>query len=556
MHLSTTSRIALSTALAASLLVTGCSAVKDDRVTETVKEDRVQSRDKISQITEVEEHEGPANVRHHDVVWLGDSGVRSRNGRPLPSEFEGPEGFSFYTAQPMSLADVADEVSALTGLPVTLDDTVQRREGAGTIDYIGSLSGFLNKIAARRDASWRYKDGVINFYGTETRTFHLAAPSLAGSMTANFQSTNGGASSSSGGEGEGGSNQSGYSAESAYDIWAEVDSSLQNMLDAQESATYSLNRQTQTITVTASGPTLARVEQFVKEQNEILEKQVAVNIHVLTVDTNKIDRSGFNFDLLAGQVGETLTTASLGNVFGPAVGAALAGMTEDDANPDQVLAQFNQTVQNADGGVLNDDAGDNASVTYSDFDVDNGQGEVSAAKAIVELSKTIDQVSLKDSVSTITTSAQPAPIQVSNQRNFVAETSVTNTVDAGTSVEITPGTLTTGMSGTVTPRIQGPGELMINYQISLSDLTNLQTFSASGSSVQLPEIDTRAFMQTLKARDGETIVVAAFEQTENRTNDGLGLTSKSAGTERSRKATVILLTPTILDTNDQLVVNN
>jgi type IVB pilus formation R64 PilN family outer membrane protein len=515
--------------VAAGIALGACSSVKDEQVVQQIEADTVEALDRAEQVQNLPVHEGPANVRHHDAVWLGGTGIKSMTGRPLPARFETASGFHFATESRMQLGEVAERITATTGIPVTLGQDTDVTYGHGAVDYTGPLSGFLNRIAANRDLSWRHKDGTIHIYGVETRTFNLAAPAYTGTLTSTLRSTNGGASASTG-EGESNSTD-GFTAQSAFDVWGDVEKALDHMID-QETGGFSTNRQTGSITVTAKGHELAKVAEYIKAQNAALSTRIGLNVHVLTVDMTDTDSSGVNFDVLLSAVGDTVTTAALGDLFASAVTAA-GGLASAAGSAVQGQGE-GATV------VLGNQSGD-------------GDNTVAAA-AVMELVKGYDAVSLRDSYSTFTTSAQPAPMQLSNQRNFVESTEVDTEEGEAPTVTISTDTLYTGLSGTVTPRLVGPGELLINYNLALSDLVAMPSFTTNASTVQLPEIDTRAFIQTLRARSGESIIAAAFEQTENRDSESLGLTSKSAGTERGRKATVILLTPTILDDNAGLRV--
>src|SRR5690606_20954939 len=99
--------------------------------------------------------------------------------------------------------------------------------------------------------------------------------------------------------------------------------------------------------------------------------------------------------------------------------------------------------------------------------------------------------------------------------------------DVGTTVELTPGVVTTGFSMSVTPHILDNHRVALQYTVTLSNLDNLATIESGGSSIQTPEVSTRSFLQRVAMPVGSTLVLAGFEQTRNRDNKAVGLSGYS-----------------------------
>jgi type II secretory pathway component GspD/PulD (secretin) len=107
------------------------------------------------------------------------------------------------------------------------------------------------------------------------------------------------------------------------------------------------------------------------------------------------------------------------------------------------------------------------------------------------------------------------------------------------------------------PRIDPDGEgLLMQFAINLSDLQGAQngfdTFSTNGSTIQLPNINSRNFVQQAEVPNGSTLVLTGFEQVnDNADRKGtgdpsfMGLGGSQVGT-RGRTAIVILMTPTVV----------
>ena len=54
-------------------------------------------------------------------VWGGNAALRMQRGMPLPSRYEVPRGVTLVSADPMTLNDITNAISAQTGIPVRLN---------------------------------------------------------------------------------------------------------------------------------------------------------------------------------------------------------------------------------------------------------------------------------------------------------------------------------------------------------------------------------------------------------------------------------------------------
>ena len=51
-------------------------------------------------------------------VWSGNAALRMQRGMPLPPRYEGARGVTLVSADPMSLNDISNAISAQTGIPI------------------------------------------------------------------------------------------------------------------------------------------------------------------------------------------------------------------------------------------------------------------------------------------------------------------------------------------------------------------------------------------------------------------------------------------------------
>src|ERR1700722_13695437 len=99
----------------------GCSDDVTRNKLDHVSEEARKNLDKAG-TPEPAKHYDPLVVS--DKIWTGNTALRMQRGMPLPPKYEGVHGITLVSNSPLSLADIADVISAQTGIPVRL--------GAGT----------------------------------------------------------------------------------------------------------------------------------------------------------------------------------------------------------------------------------------------------------------------------------------------------------------------------------------------------------------------------------------------------------------------------------------
>jgi len=265
---------------------------------------------------------------------------------------------------------------------------------------------------------------------------------------------------------------------------------------------------TGTVTVDDTPPTLERIAKFVADQNVALTRQVVLNVRVLGIELNESNSYGINWDAVY---------SNLGRGFGVAMSTA-SGLPSPTGN--------------------------------LTFNIVNTSSMWDGTRAMLEALSKQGKVSQITSASIVTINNQPAPIQVGRQRSYLESSTTTiGTGGAGNTTTLVPGTLMTGFSMSVLPHILDSGRLMLQYSGDISSLIELVTVSSDGSSIQVPEIDTRNFLQRVMMNTGETLVLAGFEQVNlSGSKRGIGSADNIAmgggvSTSDNRSVLVVLIQP-------------
>ena len=379
------------------------------------------------------------------------------------------------------------------------------------VSYKGPLSGLLDEVCNRFGIWWKYEKKQIYFYKYVTKTFTIYSLPTKPSLSVNV----GGSSS----EGSAGSSSVSLTNSADIDLWSNVEASIKSMVSSDAQITTDMSNGT--ITLTGTPNDIRKVAKFVNEQNIRLSRQIAISVKVLQVNVSDADNYGLDLS------------------------AAFKGAEKD-------------TIQNL--GILG--ASHTATQGASSLAMNILSGDWTITTAIEALS-TQGTTNLITSGTVTTLNNKPAPIQVVKTQNYISE--LTKTSSDGDSYDISVETeeIETGFTLDVLPRILEHGRLMMMFNLTLSDLIELQIVpldlcaeedaNLKGQYIQNPIIETRGFTQEVAMKSGETLVLSGYERVENTSNkSGVGSADNSflgggAATSKNRSILVIMLTPVVLE---------
>lgn len=501
-------------------------------------------------------------VKVNDGVFVGNKSIRNENGEPLPSRFEGKSGVTIVRTSPSSLREIAAAVTEYTKIPVVLSaspvsgsqpaapapaaagpgglaagpipdgfpiqDALNQISGsqAGPIvasgsgvsaseiplNYSGSLSGLLDIVASHFNVAWKYERGRIVLDTVVTRSFDIPALAITSNLAFDLSSKSTGSDTA---------NSAGQtaSAKADSDVYSEINTGLQGLVGE---GSFSINKTTGVVTVTSTPATVARVADYVTSMNQRLGEQVAVSVKVYSVSL----KDGEDFDLnVAGVFNEA---GKYGLNFGNAAGGVVPAVA-GGAGPGLGWALL-----------------DNAS-------------KLKGSNALVNALSTRGDVSVVTTASVTTVNGVPVPLQVGEERDYVKQVTTTAaTSDTAATTSVEPGTVSTGFSLQLTPRVERNGDILLQYGINISELTGSEdgfdTYTSPDNStkIQLRRVSQRNFIQQARIPSNNTLVLAGFEQVRNETTKrGVGranfpLFGGGSAASMKREIIVIAITPTLL----------
>lgn len=529
-------------------LVGGCASPAMKRM----EGDREEVREKTTVARDVQQVQAQERYPYwveRDEIYLGGRSVTPRSEDRYSELLELPAGFR--RTYPVTLQVVAEYIAkrSNTRVTVTRDAVEAAREAAFDpsaalmrhqqqmdagangavaqqqpvqgqnqdagiiVDYSGTLRGLLDLLTARTNTSWKIDDSGIQIFHMDTRVYKISVLQGSKSTTTTISNT-----ATGGGQGGGGGSAGGVSATMTSGNSTSVTSDIDLFTAAVEAITgmVSVNGRvapssgSTTVTVTDVPVVLDRIDRYVRELNDDLTQQLAVSVEVYSVELTEDERYGIDWQI----VWESLS-------------GRYRGLTESFG---ETGAQTNAF----------------------------GIGVIDAAHNYAGSSVLLNALSQQGDVDTETTatfmtlSGQTVPVQVGEEFTFIESVQTNQVADAGIQTTRTLGSRTIGFSMNATPKVIANQEILFRLQITLNNLRELRQAGSGNELIEAPHTDTRQFLNEVKIRSGETLVLSGFEQQRLRTNArGIGspkmtVAGGSRTGERRRTVLVILLTPRLV----------
>lgn len=459
-----------------------------------------------------------------DTPWFGDTSIPAMAGESLPNTVENDQSLVITFDRPLTLQELAARIQAVTNIRVMVTGTEFASSGTqgatpmiqtflpangqevtgGRIVWQGALSDLMQQISDRFDADWQYNGNTIVISQQIIRTFMLHA--LAGS-------TDVGGSVKTGSGSEGGLPQQSVDSSSKLALWEEIQKTVDTIIAGRARASYS--PATGTITLAGYPSAVKAAEDYLRLQNKLRLRRVAIEAQVLSVLLNKEYNNNVDLDVV---VKEAFNNQPF--IF-------------SNTQPSGTSTGRDLTT-----GLLRD--------------IPTALGDRGTVQLVINaLSAVASRVNVEYSGSLVTLSDQPAPLQVATKRSYVAR--VTGTSGQTTSsTTLEPGTIDIGLSMNLLPRVIEQDRIMLRIALGITDLVQLREFTSGASSIQLPEVDSTGFLQNAVLSSGETLVLAGFERkSATNTQQGIGheanwLLGGGEAFGQRREVRVLLITARVL----------
>lgn len=492
------------------LLLSGCStsgfksAQRDAKAVTQTTEDMFSSVKKSA----------PPIVIESSRAWLNKKSIDHKEGPESRPKVFG-EKIEILFKSRASILNISDIITRQTGVKIIYAPEINADVLVPFLQndfrHNDTLASLLDKLTSRTSMSWRYSGNQVEMYKFDTRVFHLAA--LPG--TTEFKAgigTKSQSSASSGSATVGASSNSGHELkiENKVKFWESIEAQIKQMLTPDGKMSFS--ESTSSVTVTDTQVALSKVDAYIKGINENKQKQVFVMVEVYSVDSAESDRSGVNWGVVYNNISKNYKV-SFAN--GEQSSNGISGLSSMLIDP---------SISPVDGLTV--------------------QG------AVLDALSTQGSSSLVTSVSATTVSGEPVPVHVTKEVTYLASSTTTATSN-GTMTTLNPGSITTGFSMNIFPKVMGSDSIFMQAAIDISSLDAMKSITSNSSTIQMPERSIRSVLQKLYIKPGQTLVLGGFQRVEDGFSEGsIGDLPVGAGGNRasSKKRTtlVIMITPQLI----------
>jgi|LNFM01.1.fsa_nt_gb type IVB pilus formation R64 PilN family outer membrane protein len=536
-------------------LLSGCALTTTQERIDTTKKTAIDLRDlNLAQAT-------TATVSRTSKPRLAGEEIVLRSQNALPAVFGRQVTYATHGAQ--SLSEVFESVSQMAGIPIRASEisATNAQGGAATsqfpgvgiqtgglsgrvqVEFSGSLRGLLDELASRTEASWRFqtRTNTIEFFKYETRTLSIYLPpgskTIDASISLSGVSGGGGGGASGGGASGGGASGGGASAGNvsvSQSMTVNPWSSIMDVVSAilSEGASQSAmpgsgasgsgaagagggrltasgnagraaaNPELGILTITARPRAVERVAAYVESINARFAQNVLIDIKIYSLTMDNKASLGFSLDT----VYKYLNANGVSIVGAPPLQAG-TGV------PGQAT-----------------------------FTIDNPRSRLFGSSMVAQALSQFGNVALQTQGQVLAVNGQPAPIQVANEVNYLASSSLTQAPNVGSTATLTPGTRVVGFTANFVPLLLGDNRILLQYQMQLSSLTALTQVTSGNSSIQTPQISSQSLQQQAFVKDGQSIVLFGFDQNRDSMDTALGIGNASRAARAERQMVVIVMT--------------
>ena len=475
---SMTLRVAAAPLVAGVLGLMGCSPSPETARSEVEARTVAKAaRDYLEQL--------PSREDEHEVLviepkrpYTGLLLLSTPKDQTLPARLQGRDGVSIPLERSLNSADLAQRITAATGLEVRFVGPPRigpdRREmpfsgrevsshplGGQTI-WTGALSELLDEWTSEIGYEWAYRPEreVIEVTRHSSVSFTLHA--LGGQQTYRVASST--SDRSGGGDEDRSANFSTQflDTEYRYQPWQDIEHHVGTLVS--ENTRVDVSEVHGTVVVRGLPRDITRVRNYLSYLNREVLRPLMVSIHVLNVSRER--ESDFGTDL----------GGALHKVFGSSYDAAFS-------------------IGSAGSGI--------SIVRPSD------PGAGNSFTATLRALRSMGRVSRVLTAGLPSLNGKPAQYYELVRNAYLAEVSTT-TSEGGVGTELRPGSVASGFAVSYIGHITGPEEVLLRLFVSLQDRPEFTEIESGGNRIQLPEFASRGINVEQSVREGETLIVAGF----------------------------------------------
>lgn len=429
--------------------------------------------------------------------------------------------FSYYSR---TIASGAGK-NILTKYQVGLDPAVNV-----SMSYSGSIKGALDLLASKSGYVYSIRNNKVYWQAFVTRTFDVAfmpgssdylmgkasgggstqTNTTSGTQTASFVNSD--------------TTESEYSNLSGkLSIWTDLETTIKQLLSPDGKVTVS--QATTTVTVRDRPTNIELISQYIGNLNRNLSKQVLVRIQILEVDLQNDWNLGIDWAVVTRAFHNSKFVIN-GNYGTP---VSITSLTTQQVSA-QPMPEFGTQI--IDPNVI-----PGYTILFNALS-QQGKTSIVSEPRVVCLNNQVSVVRIVESVGYV------ASVQQTSVGGSSTLTAQQNTVTS----QVTPGTLVTGLTLYILPKIMN-NNIYMQVNADISTNKGFQQFNGQNN-IQLPNVSEKHFNQRSMIKSGDTLILSGFRQVSNKANANQFLDSQALGgkgSSQTNKETIVLITPFILN---------
>lgn len=422
-------------------------------------------------------------------------------------------------AEGVSFEFIVDKLMRGTHVTVSYDPNVNR-EKTLSLHYSGSIKGALEALQAKTGYGYIIDNRTLTWSFFVSKTFDISFMPGASTYLLGKQ-----ASLVKGGGGYGTNvilspNNQYSNLRGRLSVWDDLRRTLMQ-LKSKEGKVY-VSQATTTVTVYDHPAQMRRIARYIRQLNQRLSRQVALQVHVLEIDLKRGFNYGINWQLV-----RKVMDVQLG----------LQGALD---RPVSLVP-----------------LGDNSTAGRAGFIIQAMKGPWKDTDLLINALSQQGKVSTITRPRVVTLNNQVAEIDINTQTGYLREvTSTTQGTSATTTTSLTPGTIKTGFTLYLLPKIQR-NDVYLQISSTISSLLGITTITANpnerardNTQIQLPTVTEKRFNQRTLIPSNATLVLAGFKQLRNEANKAKMFGSSvlgGRGAKQNNSETIVLITPTIVN---------
>jgi type IVB pilus formation R64 PilN family outer membrane protein len=283
-----------------------------------------------------------------------------------------------------------------------------------------------------------------------------------------------------------------------------------------------------TITVTTTPDIMTTIADYISKENKRLSRQIAISIQIYNVNLEQSEDFNLAF------------SGFLRHMTGQISGLSFSGVKPLSSSVNTgIPSGLDSPLSSLSVAILN---------TPSDPRMYTN--ELFTALSYIGDASQVAQFSMT------TLNNRPVSRRVGTDRSYVATltTETTASTTPTTTTSATIGQIHEGFSLQLTPRLLDDGRILLQYSLSLIDLTDMKSAEVGTTgTVSLPITDNRIFVQQSVLRGGQTLIIAGVDQ-ENTKQHKQGVGSPDniflgggTSSDQTRSMMFMALTPQVMD---------